>query len=91
MGIGVKYAGFTGWAILIFGKGDWVIDMASLRGSNTYLAFTPGSRLGLLMCRPAGAFFCGFASGFTGWAGLSGLILIFGAVMGFGCLVWLIG
>ena len=43
----------------------------------------PGSRPGLLMCRPARAFFivafCGFASGFTRWAGLSGLILIFGA------------
>ena len=63
MGIGIKYAGFTGWAILIFGKGDWVIDMASLRGSKTYLALTSGSLAGLLMCRPAGACFCGFASG----------------------------
>ena len=51
---------------LCFGWGIGCVTWRHLRGSKTYLAFTPGLRPGLLMCRPYGAHFCGFASGFAG-------------------------
>ena len=89
--------GFLGVVVFRIGVDDGVGDMPPLRGSKTYLAFTPGSRPGLLMCRPAGARFCGFASGPDGDRGKIYCIYWMGRIIRIdfgiwcGCLLWLIG
>ena len=68
-GFASGFTGFAGWAGLIFelGVAGGSLTWRHLRGSNTDAVFTPGSRPGLLMCRPYGAHF---------WTGLAGLVFV---------------
>ena len=61
----------------MFGVGDWVCHIVPSRGLECSLCFSAGLYEQLLTCRSARACFCGFASGFTGYSGLAGLIFGF--------------
>ena len=88
MAIAVKFAGFARLAglTLWFGSSDWCVTWRNY-GAQTQAVVYCGFTLVATNVPPRwGSFFCGFASGFAGFAGWAGLILWFGA--GDCCVTW---